>query len=73
LLETALRIGGRRSTSPLMRRPLTTFSGELVGSAAAATREDAGAAVEAVQAAFLGWSAMPSAERRRPLERAGDC
>jgi vanillin dehydrogenase len=43
-----------------------------VGSAAAATREDAGAAVEAVQAAFLGWSAMPSAERHRPLERAGD-
>jgi hypothetical protein len=37
----ALRIGGRRSTSPLMRPPLTTFSGELVGSAAAATREDA--------------------------------
>jgi hypothetical protein len=43
-----------------------------VGSAAAATREDARTAVEAVQAAFPGWSATPSAERRRLLERAGD-
>jgi hypothetical protein len=47
----ALRIGGRRSTSPLMRPPLTTFSGELVASATAATREDARAEV-ALQAAL---------------------
>ena len=32
---------GRRSTSPLMRPPLPTFRGELVGRAAAASREDA--------------------------------
>jgi acyl-CoA reductase-like NAD-dependent aldehyde dehydrogenase len=43
-----------------------------VGSAAAATREDARAAAEAVQAAFPGWSATPPAERRRLVERAGD-
>src|SRR5712691_10113772 len=43
-----------------------------VGTAAAAARANARAAVEAAERAFPGWSATPAAERRRPLERASE-
>jgi acyl-CoA reductase-like NAD-dependent aldehyde dehydrogenase len=55
-----------------MQPPLNDLQRRARGQRGGRYCEDAGAAVEAVQAAFLGWSAMPSAERRRPLERAGD-
>src|SRR5262245_21807515 len=43
------------------------FTGEVVGSAAAATPEDAEAAVEAAAAAFPAWAATAPAERRELL------
>ncbi|MFT3864240.1 MAG: aldehyde dehydrogenase [Solirubrobacterales bacterium] len=43
------------------------FTGEIVGSAAAATPEDAGAAVAAAAAAFPAWAATSPAERRELL------
>jgi hypothetical protein len=61
---------GRRSTSPLTRPPLTTFTGELVGSAAAARREEPRAAV-AVHAAFprlVGDAVGRAADRNLALE-----
>ncbi len=48
------------------------FTGETIGRAAAATREDASAAVEAAHAAFAGWSAAAPAERRALLSKAAD-
>jgi vanillin dehydrogenase len=48
------------------------FTGESIGSAAAAGREDASAAVRAAQAAFPAWSAGPPAHRREILTRAAD-
>ncbi len=48
------------------------FTGEPVGTAAAAAREDASAAVRAAQAAFPAWSASAPAQRREILSRAAD-
>jgi acyl-CoA reductase-like NAD-dependent aldehyde dehydrogenase len=48
------------------------FTGEAVGAAAAAGREDARAAVEAAQAAFAEWSASAPAVRRAILSKAAD-
>src|SRR5581483_10838610 len=48
------------------------FTGESVGTAAAAGREDASAAVRAAQAAFPAWSASAPAQRREILSRAAD-
>ena len=48
------------------------FTGEAVGVAAAAGREDARAAVEAAQAAFAEWSRSAPAMRRTILGRAAD-
>ncbi len=48
------------------------FTGEAVGMAAAAGREDARAAVEAAQAAFAEWSASAPAVRRAILSKAAD-
>jgi vanillin dehydrogenase len=48
------------------------FTGEPVGEAAAAKREDARAAVEAAQAAFGEWSRSAPAQRRTTLLKAAD-
>ncbi len=48
------------------------FTGEAVGAAAAAGREDARAAVEAAQAAFAEWSRSAPAARRAILSKAAD-
>ncbi|HUA04190.1 MAG TPA: aldehyde dehydrogenase [Solirubrobacteraceae bacterium] len=48
------------------------FTGEQVGVAAAAGREDARAAVDAAQAAFEEWSRSAPAARREILNRAAD-
>jgi acyl-CoA reductase-like NAD-dependent aldehyde dehydrogenase len=48
------------------------FTGETVGEAAAAGREDASAAVRAAQAAFPAWSRSAPAQRREILLRAAD-
>ncbi len=46
------------------------FTGETVGSAAAAGREDARAAVDAARAAFPAWAATPPGRRRELLSAA---
>ncbi|MEE4464433.1 aldehyde dehydrogenase family protein, partial [Azotobacter chroococcum] len=51
------------------RNPL---SGEIVSTAAAATPEDADAAVAAAQRAFPGWAALAPSERRARLAKAAD-
>lgn len=48
------------------------LSGEVVSVAAAATVEDADAAVAAAHAAFPAWSALPAGERSALLSRAAD-
>ena len=48
------------------------FTGEQVGSAAAAAREDARAAVDAAQVAFREWSTSAPAMRRQLLSKAAD-
>ena len=48
------------------------YTGEAVGSAAAARREDAKAAVEAARAAFGAWSRSAPAQRRSILSKAAD-
>jgi benzaldehyde dehydrogenase (NAD) len=48
------------------------YTGETVGTAAAAGREDAAAAVEAAQAAFGEWSTSAPALRRKVLSKASD-
>ena len=48
------------------------FTGEAVGAAAAAGREDARAAVEAAQVAFAEWSTSAPAARRAILSKAAD-
>jgi acyl-CoA reductase-like NAD-dependent aldehyde dehydrogenase len=47
-------------------------TGRIASRAAAATPEDADAAVEAARSAFGGWSSLPPAERRTRLLKAAD-
>src|SRR5215207_6196178 len=51
---------------------LNPYSGEVVATVAAGTREDARRAVEAAQAAFPAWSQTPPAERQRIFLAAAD-
>src|SRR5690348_15644512 len=48
------------------------FTGEPIGTAAAAGREDASAAVDAAHEAFAGWSRSASGMRRSTLNKAAD-
>ena len=48
------------------------YTGEVLATVAAGTREDARQAVEAAQAAFPAWSQTPPAERQRVLLAAAD-
>src|SRR3954467_9310001 len=67
-----LLIGGRwvGASSGRSFEKINPFTGEAAGSAAAAGREDARAAVEAANDAFPAWGAAPPA-RRRELLNAG--
>jgi acyl-CoA reductase-like NAD-dependent aldehyde dehydrogenase len=51
---------------------LNPYSGEVVATVAAGTREDARRAVEAARAAFPAWSQTPPAERQRIFLAAAD-
>jgi acyl-CoA reductase-like NAD-dependent aldehyde dehydrogenase len=72
--EQQLLIGGswRGSSSGATYEKANPYTGAPVGRAAAATREDARAAVEAAAAAFPSWSATPVVERRAVLDRAAE-
>ncbi len=69
-----LLIGGewRDASSGNEYEQLFPYTGEKVGSAAAASREDAAAAAEAAQSAFAEWSTSPPAMRRSILSKAAD-
>ncbi len=69
-----LLIGGewRGASSGREYKQTFPFTGETVGVAAAAGREDARAAVEAAQAAFGAWSTSAPAVRREILSKAAD-
>jgi acyl-CoA reductase-like NAD-dependent aldehyde dehydrogenase len=67
-----LLIGGRwtDASSGDTYEKRNPYTGEPAGSAAAATREDARAAVEAAREAFRDWSAQPPERRAEVLRRA---
>jgi acyl-CoA reductase-like NAD-dependent aldehyde dehydrogenase len=74
MVEVSLLIGGASrpagdGRSYQRRHPVT---GEVVSTVAAATLEDADAAVAAAQAAYPAWAALPPGERRRRLLAAAD-
>jgi vanillin dehydrogenase len=72
--EQRLLIGGewRGASSGGTYEKTNPYNGESAGSASAATREDARAAVDAAAAAFPGWAATPVAERQALLNRASE-
>jgi vanillin dehydrogenase len=74
LAQQELLIGGRwtGATGGAMYEKTFPFTGEPVGMAAAATREDARAAVEAAHAAFGEWSRSAPGMRREILLKAAD-
>ena len=67
-----LLIGGRwvGATSGRSFEKTNPFTGQAAGSAAAAGREDARAAVEAASQAFPAWAGAPPAQRRELLSAA---
>jgi acyl-CoA reductase-like NAD-dependent aldehyde dehydrogenase len=69
-----LLIGGswREASSGKTYEKPDPWSGESAGSTAAATPEDARAAVDAASEAFPAWAATPPAQRRELLEGAAD-
>ena len=69
-----LLIGGRwtdASSGATYEKP-NPYTGEPAGSAAAATREDARAAVDAAHEAFQDWAAQPPERRAEVLRRASE-
>jgi acyl-CoA reductase-like NAD-dependent aldehyde dehydrogenase len=74
LEQQQLLIGGRwtDARSGRTHEKSNPFTGESAGSASAAGREDARAAVDAAQAAFPGWSATAPASRAEILTRASE-
>ena len=74
-MKTAeLLIGGREAAARDGRTfdRIDPFTGEVATRAAAASPEDADAAVAAAKAAFPTWSALPATERRKRLLKAAD-
>src|SRR5690348_17272114 len=69
-----LLIGGRwqDAGSGKTHEKTNPFTGDSAGSAAAAGREDAKAAVEAAQQAFPAWSQTPPQQRADILRKAAD-
>src|SRR3954470_17864058 len=74
IAEQRLLIGGewRGASSGARFEKRNPYSGEPAGSASAATREDARAAVDAAAEAVAGWAATPAAERQALLDRAAE-
>jgi acyl-CoA reductase-like NAD-dependent aldehyde dehydrogenase len=74
LEQQQLLIGGRwtDARSGRTHEKSNPFTGESAGSASAAGRADARAAVDAAQAAFPGWSATAPASRAEILTRASE-
>lgn len=74
MMEVPLQIGSteRPASNGATFTRRNPISGEVVTRAAAATREDAGAAVAAASAAFPAWSASGPGERRARLLRSAD-
>jgi acyl-CoA reductase-like NAD-dependent aldehyde dehydrogenase len=74
LAQQHLLIGGswRDASSGNTYEQVFPFTGEPVGSAAAAGREDAHAAVDAAHAAFAEWSHSAPGQRRAILSKAAD-
>src|SRR3954468_8946640 len=72
--EQQLLIGGtwRGAGSGASYEKTNPWTGEPSGTSAAATREDAHAAVDAAAAAFPAWAATPVVERQALLDRAAD-
>src|SRR4051812_36679180 len=72
--EQQLLIGGewRGASSGASYEKTNPWTGDASGTSAAATREDARAAVDAAAEAFPAWSATPVAERRELLDRAAE-
>jgi acyl-CoA reductase-like NAD-dependent aldehyde dehydrogenase len=72
--EQQLLIGGtwRGASSGATYEKTNPWTGDPTGTSAAATREDARAAVDAAAAAFPAWAATPVAERQALLDRATD-
>jgi benzaldehyde dehydrogenase (NAD) len=72
--QQQLLIGGRwvGASGDRVFERTNPYDGESAGSSAAATREDARAAVDAAQAAFPAWAATPPARRRELLSAAAD-
>ncbi len=72
--QVNLLIGGQSvaATNGATFDRIDPFTREVASRAAAATLEDADAAVAAAQAAFPAWSAFSATERRRRLLRAAD-
>src|SRR2546423_4263900 len=70
--EQALLIGGEwtAARSGETFEQVDPYTGETVGSAAAATREDARAPADAAGEAFAGWSQTPPGRRRELLQGA---
>ncbi|MDT3720478.1 aldehyde dehydrogenase [Pseudomonas oryzihabitans] len=74
MVEVSLLIGGasRPAGDGRSYQRCHPVTGEVVSTVAAATLEDADAAVAAAQAAFPAWAALPPGERRRRLLAAAD-
>jgi len=74
MTQVDLLIGGvsRGASSGARFERMNPVSGEVVSSAAAATIEDADAAVAAAAAAFPEWSGLGPGERRARLNKAAD-
>jgi acyl-CoA reductase-like NAD-dependent aldehyde dehydrogenase len=74
MFEAKLLIGGteRAASNNAAYERLNPVTGELATRAAAATVQDADAAVAAAQAAFPAWATTPPGERRRLLLKAAD-
>jgi vanillin dehydrogenase len=72
--EQQLLIGGtwRGASSGASYEKTNPWTGEPSGTSAAATREDARAAVDAAAAAFPAWSQTPVSERKALLDRAAE-
>jgi acyl-CoA reductase-like NAD-dependent aldehyde dehydrogenase len=72
--EISMLIGGqdRQASNGETFDRVDPVSGELASRSAAATVEDANAAVEAAAAAFPAWAALAPGERRKRLMRAAD-
>lgn len=74
MVEVSLLIGGasRPAGDGRSYQRCHPVTGEVVSTVAAATLEDADAAVAAAQAAYPAWAALPPGERRRRLLAAAD-